>query len=249
MYYDIHCHLDKLSLREIEDAIEKKIIIGAVGMNLESCKKILKLKEKYPKNIKVFLGIHPEYKSYFSEADKVIELIENSLAKISGIGEIGIPFFYLEEMSELEKKEIKKVGIRIFESFLEVASRHKFPVNIHVIDKDVRLAIPILRKYNIVGALFHWYEGSLEDLNLLILDNHFISISPEVMINKKYLEFVKKIPLDRILLESDGPWKYEGKRGIPQMIFEIASLLATFYNLTITEFLHKISQNTKKYLK
>lgn len=226
MYYDIHCHADKLSSKEIETAIKENLIIGSVGMNLESNKKILRLKEEYPQNIKVFLGIHPESQNYFYEIDRVIELIEDNLDKISGIGEIGIPFFYLEEKTEAEKKKIKDLGVKNFERFLEVASKFKLPVNLHVVGSDIRLALPLLKKHNIEGALFHWYEGSPEDLNLLILNNHYISISPEILVNKEYLEFAKKIPLNMILLESDGPWQYEGKR----------------------ELLLKISKNTYRYL-
>lgn len=248
MYYDIHCHADKLSLKEIESAIKENLIIGAVGMDLESSKKILRLKKEYPKNIKVFLGIHPESQDHFHEVDKIIELIEDNLDKISGIGEVGIPFFYLEGKSEAEKRKIKDLGIAIFEKFLKTASRLKLPVNLHVVDSDIHMALPLLKKHHIKGALFHWYEGSREDLNLLILNNHYISISPEISINKEYLEFVKKIPLNLILLESDGPWEYKGKRGIPQMIFDSASVLAPFHNLTTAKFLSKISKNTHYYL-
>jgi TatD DNase family protein len=248
MYYDIHCHADKLSSKEIETAIKENFIIGAVGMNLESNEKILRLKERYPKNIKVFLGIHPESQSYFHEIDRVIELIEGNLDKISGIGEIGIPFFYLEGKSAVEKKKIKYLGLEIFERFLKTASKFKLPVNLHVVGSDIHLALPLLKRYNIEGALFHWYEGSLEDLNLLVLNNHFISISPDILVNKEYFEFAKKIPLDMVLLESDGPWEYDGKRGTPQMIFNSASILAPFHNLTTTELLLKISENTYRYL-
>lgn len=51
-----------------------------------------------------------------------------------------------------------------------------------------------------------------------------------------------------ILLESDGPWQYQGKRGVPQMIFDSASILAPFHDLTTKEFLIKISENTSQYL-
>lgn len=143
MYCDIHCHADKLSSKEIKTAIKEDLILGAVGMNLESNKKILKLKEKYPENIKVFLGIHPETQDYFHEIDRVIKLIEDNSDKICGIGEIGIPFFYLGDKTEIEKKKIKDLGVTIFEKFLEVASKFKLSVNIHVVDSDIHLALPL----------------------------------------------------------------------------------------------------------
>lgn len=249
MYWDIHCHIDKIDKDKLEEAISLGIKIGAVSMDYRGAKKIIELKKKYPDNIEVFLGVHPEVSISNEEVDKVIELIYENKDILAGIGEVGIPYFYLENKSLEEKLTIKNRGALRMEKFVKIAAELSLPLNLHVVEDDLDIALPILEKHRIKGALFHWYEGNKDQLKRIEKAEHFISVSPWIFVEKHYLDFVQNIPLNMLLLESDGPCEYNGKIGNPKMIFQVAEALASLNNIESEELLKKIQKNTKGYLK
>lgn len=249
MYWDIHCHTDRLTQCEIEEAVKRKIVIGAVAMDRGSAHRILELKSYYPENIRVFLGIHPEVESSEDEIEEMLELIEVKRDLIDGIGEVGIPYFYMEKMSLEERAQAKRAGARVLESFVEAAVRYRLPLNLHVVEDDVETVLPILERHRAEGALFHWYEGSREQLESIIGAGHFISVSPEVINNRHYFDFVVGIPLYNLLLESDAPCPYGEERGVPVMIFQVAERLAEYHGISAGELLKITGENTLRYLK
>ncbi len=249
MYWDIHCHADRLIKCEIEEAVARKIIIGAVAMDRGSASKILELKAQYPENIRVFLGIHPEVESSENEIEEMLELIEAKKGMIDGIGEVGIPYFYMENMSPEERRSAKKAGVRVLERFVEAAVRWGLPLNLHVVEDDIEMVLPILERYCAERVLFHWYEGSGEQLKRIIDAGHFISVSPEMIDNSHYFNFVVEIPLSRLLLESDAPCAYRGEKGVPVMIFQVAERLAEHHGISVEKLLKITGENTLRYLR
>lgn len=249
MYWDIHCHADRLTEGEMEEAVKRKVVVGAVAMDMESARKILRLKERYPENIRIFLGIHPEVEVDQEEAEEMLNLIEERRDLLDGIGEVGIPYFYMEGKSSEERKAIKKRGAELLERFVETAARYDLPLNLHVVGDDVEMALPILEGYGIRGALFHWYEGRDEQLKRLVDAGHFISVSPEIVVNQHYFNFAVKIPLTRLLLESDAPCPYGEERGVPTMIFQVAEKLAEYHGIEKEELLRIAGENTLNYLR
>ncbi len=249
MYWDIHCHADRLTEGEMEEAVKSKVVVGAVAMDMESARKILRLKERYPKNIRAFLGIHPEVEVAQVEAEEMLNLIEERRDSLDGIGEVGIPYFYMEDRSPEEREAIKRRGAELLERFVEAAARYDLPLNLHVVGDDVELALPILEKYGIRGVLFHWYEGRDEYLKRLVDAGHFISVSPEIVTNQHYFDFVRGIPLARLLLESDAPCPYGEERGVPTMIFQVAEKLAEHHGIERDDLLRIAGENTLKYLR
>jgi len=249
MYWDIHCHVDRLTKDEIEEAVDKEVVIGAVAMDMASAEKILILKERYPENIRVFLGIHPEVESSEDEIEKMLSLIEEKHELLAGIGEVGIPYFYMEGKTSEERIELKKRGAKVLERFVEAAVKYQLPLNLHVVEDDIEIALPILERYRIEGALFHWYEGSSEQLEKIIDAGHFISVSPDILRNKQYFDFTKKIPLSSLLLESDSPCPYSGERGVPVMIFQVGKKMAEYHGMKTGKLLKRVEENTLNYLK
>lgn len=249
MKYDIHCHADRLEEREIEEAIGRGIVIGAVAMDILGVEKILQMKKRYPENIEVFLGIHPEVDTCEEEIEKMLGLIDENHDILAGVGEVGIPFFYLEDKTPEEKRDIKEKGASIMERFVEKAAKYDLPLNLHVVEDDLDLALPILRRYGVEGALFHWYEGSEEQLKKIAGEGHYISVSPWIFVEEHYMEFAKMIPLEILLLESDGPCEYNGRVGAPAMIDEVAKTLAENHGMKVSELMDIVEKNTLRYLR
>ena len=242
MNIDSHCHFDQLFPDEIEKAVSQNIVV-AVATGYESGNKLLEYAGLY-QNLKVCLGIHPEHIQNYDEYDLVEKQIKDNLDKISGIGEIGLPYFNLENLEESIKREILEKSKVIFGKFLSLAEQENLAVNLHCIEDSASYAIQELKKYNIKKALFHWFEGSDTDLKEIIKTKWKISVSPDVLYNEKYRDFVSKIPLEIICLESDGPWEYNGMRGVPSMVEKSAKILSEIYQVSVFEILEISNKNS-----
>ena len=242
MNIDSHCHFDQLFPDEIEKAVSQNIVV-AVATGYESGNKLLEYAGLY-QNLKVCLGIHPEHIQNYDEYDLVEKQIKDNLDKISGIGEIGLPYFNLENLEESIKREILEKSKVIFGKFLSLAEQENLAVNLHCIEDSASYAIQELKKYNIKKALFHWFEGSDTDLKEIIKMKWKISVSPDVLYNEKYRDFVSKIPLEIICLESDGPWEYNGMRGVPSMVEKSAKILSEIYQVSVFEILEISNKNS-----
>lgn len=243
MNADIHCHADQLTPEEAETELTKNIVIG-VASNFRSGEKLLALQRTYP-NLKVYLGIHPEHPGSFQEFDAVEKQIRDNAAIISGIGEIGLPYFNIRDLPRREKLNAVRPAEVILEKFLRLADEMRLPVNLHCVEDTLPNAIGLLKKFRIKKALFHWFEGDTDCLKQIIREGWHISISPDIVRNshyRKYIEGIASHVKDIFTLESDGPWEYGGKRGIPSMVEETAEILADIYK-TAKEDILEISNN------
>ena len=243
MNIDVHCHLDQLDETRVKSELKKSQVIG-VAVNYESGNKLLEYKEIYP-NLEICLGIHPEYVNNYDEYNIVEKQIRDNRSNIVGIGEVGIPYFNILDMESREKEYIIKKSKEIFGKFLNLANELELPLNLHCIDFGGEYAVKELKKYNIKKALFHWFEGSKEVLDEIVKSKWNISISPDVIYNNEYKDFIKKVPLEIITLESDGPWKYNNKIGVPSMVDKTAEFLSSVYLVSKTEILKIANQNAR----
>lgn len=65
----------------------------------------------------------------------------------------------------------------------------------------------------------HWYTGSLELIDDFIKEGYYFSINPTMINSIKGVKIINKIPKEKILFESDGPFgKIDGKRMEPKDI-------------------------------
>ena len=243
---DVHCHADLYSQDELRNIFQKKdfLVVGA-ATGYESGNNLLALAEKYD-NLKVCLGIHPEMPDRFLDFERVTNQIKTNISKILAIGEIGMPWYCLRKMSSDQKQATLRDASDLLLGFMELAKELDLPVILHAIEDTASTALTALKKNGITQALFHWFEGTQQDLGEIIRGNYMISVSPDVMYNSRYEEFVDRIPLEFMTLESDGPWEYNGMRGLPSMIEDTAAYLAEKRNLGITDILTASYKNSLK---
>lgn len=217
-------------------------VIGA-ATHKKSGDRLMDIHRKYPK-MHVCLGIHPEFPEYYHEFDQVKRQIIENKENIIAIGEIGLPYYKLMDMKDSDKKELKIKGLHLLSRFLDLAETLHLPVILHAIEETAQAALDELEKRKIEKALFHWFEGPIDVMTSIIEKGYYISISPEVIYNADYAEFVKQVPLKNIVLESDGPWTYNGRQGTPSMVFEIIRYLSIQREINQHKLAEIIYQNT-----
>ena len=68
-------------------------------------------------------------------------------------------------------------------------------------------------------AVFHWYSGPVDLSDEILSRGYFISATPALVYSPPHQEAIKRAPLDRILLETDTPVRYQGKESRPKDVY------------------------------
>lgn len=238
MYIDGHTHLDffedKIDLA-IKDINENKILTLANSMDIESYK-LNKEFEKRSKYIISSFGIHPwkakDFKGNLEDLNKYIK--ESKL-----IGEIGLDFFWEEDKSTYEKQR------KIFNYILDESIKENKFISIHTKGAEEEI-YNILKNKEYNKVLIHWYSGDLDILKKLIDLGCYFTISVDIGYSKLSEIILSMIPLNRLLLETDGPTALEwinGEYGYPKYIIDVYKKVATLKKIPLEELESIIEKN------
>ena len=249
--YDTHAHYDDNSFDEDREDILREIKSNGVALILNCASSYESIDKTYNLTIEndfIYgaLGIHPENANEFNDdvENEIISLI-NKNKKIIAIGEIGLDYYWEENPS----KEVQK---EVFRRQMKLAEKLNLPVVIH--DRDAHGdTLEILKEFPKVKGIVHCFSGSVEFAMECIKLNYYIGIGGVVTFKnaKKLVEVVNKIPLDRILVETDSPYMtpspYRGKRNksdyisyIIEQIAKIKELDPNVVNLTVNDNFRKL---------
>ncbi|MGI0077312.1 MAG: TatD family hydrolase, partial [Nitrosopumilaceae archaeon] len=134
----------------------KKMHIKAccVSEDLLSSKKTIDLSKK-TELIFPFVGIHPGKAD--EKLEPILELINQNIDGIAGIGEIGLDSTYVSSESELQRQE------QLFRGQLAIAEKIQKPISIHS-RKTLDKIYEIIPSYSLRGMALHWFDGSKQQL-------------------------------------------------------------------------------------
>jgi len=246
-YIDSHIHLSdpaydpdmKFILKEMEYL---KIKACCVSMDVENSFQTLKLAQQSDL-VLPFIGIHPECAN--DDLEKMIALIENNRARISGIGEIGLDPTYTHNTDDAKRQR------HVFETLLSYGEKFNKPISIHS-RKSLDDIFEIMTSYSTKHALLHWFDGGKKQLRKAMDMGFFVSYGP-VMVYANDKQLLASITDEsKILVETDGPVKFskcfEMKSGqitfIPSVIFCASKILGK----TFDEMTFLLEKNTNSFL-
>lgn len=222
MIVDTHAHLDDARYdddldvvlqRAREGGVERFIIPGADPKNLARAVAIAESNS----DVYFAIGVHPYDMDAFDALD--FEAYINH-PKCVAVGECGLDYFRLEGSDE-EKEREKKRQKEVFLSQIEIAKRYKKPIIVHIRDAS-RDAKEILLSSGAdnVGGVLHCYNAD-EELLVLAKNGFYFGIGGVVTFSnaKKLLHVLPKIPLEKLLIETDAPYltptPHRGERNEP----------------------------------
>lgn len=251
MIFESHAHYDDDKFDEdreellshlVENGIEYVVNIGS---SIDSCKKTVKLMERYD-YIYGALGIHPNEVHLVTDEEYgwlVREVKTNP--KVRAIGEIGLDYYWEEPEPSVQKEW--------FEKQIELARQVKLPMVIHSRDaaKDTYDMMNALR-CSAIGGVVHCFSYSVEEAKKYLDMGLYLGIGGVVTFKngKKIKEVVEYAPLDRILLETDCPYlapePNRGRRNSSLNIPYIAKAIAGIKGVTYDEVVDITAQNAKK---
>lgn len=192
---DTHCHIDLYpNPHAIAKAVEQSGILTIAVTNLPSHFEMGLLHLRGFRQIRPALGLHPLMAEHHERERKKFKQI---FSKTSYIGEIGLDFSKVGR----DTKDIQIESLRFV--FNQIQDRPRF-VSLHSRGAESKV-LELLEEFSIQGAVFHWYSGSLSVLDQAVQSGHYFSINPAMIRSKKGRNIIDRIPLDRILTESDGP--------------------------------------------
>lgn len=238
---DSHAHLDELedlqeSLQEAKGTGVSGII--AVGMDIESNRKVLQITEVNHGYVYPAFGYHPwQIKEEKVEAN--LSFIRDHIENCVALGEIGLDY-KIKTKKELQQK--------VFEELLGIAIESNKPVIIHCRYSHHR-AFETVKEMKIKRAVFHWYSGSIDLLDKILSMDYFISATPALIYSPSHQEAIKRAPLERILLETDTPVSYRGKESRPKDIWMTLKEVARIKGLEPTMVAEQTTKNTSRFFK
>ena len=200
-YVDFHTHTQELNL------YNSLKVFGLVNcMTVEEVIKWLPISKRSP-YIKLSIGCHPNHP----------EMIEELLPYYKYghvIGEIGLDNCW-------SKAPLKAQRLAFIKS-LDLAEALNKPIILHTKGMEAEI-FNILKLYH-MPKIIHWYSGPLDLLKSQNLDQTYFTIGPDLLINKDRQELVKWLPLEKILVETDG---LEAIRWVGQEVVDESSILKT----------------------
>ncbi len=242
MIIDMHCHLYEFSDDEIFRILEqdKELIIVAVSDDLNSLIRTLELWEAFPERVIPCAGFHPWNieKRSINEVDDIIRIAERM--DLTCLGEVGLDRKFVPQTIDIQHK--------IFEKFLKASKDLDAFLNIHAPDAW-RETLELLIENDIERAMFHWYTGPLDLIDIIGERGYKISINPAVLIQKKHRRVAEVTPLEYMVFESDGPYEYRGLRLTPLLIKRAVEEVSKIKGVKVDDVIRKAHYNSMRLLK
>ena len=265
MYFiDTHAHLDMLKKRTPAEAVAKSKEEGVryiinVGSSIDGSIKSLEYAHRFP-NVFASIGIHPHYVSAFGDEEvKVLEaLISGShgeinispgtrYKKVIAIGEAGFDFYRnLSPRKDQEKAFRAQIGLAI---------KYDIPIIIH--DRDAhKETLRVLRDYSArkgFRGVVHCFSGDTAFAMQCLELGLYISYTGVITFPnaKDTLEVVKKVPLERVFIETDTPFlapqNRRGKENFPGYVRYIAQKIAEVKDLSVEKVAEITSKNAEDF--
>jgi len=231
---DSHCHIDLYSRpTEVADRAERAGVLTVVVTNLPSA-----FERAYPhiqnyKQIRLALGLHPLVADqHVAERKGFASLID----KTSYIGEIGLDF----SRAGYASRDLQIESFRFVLATL--GGRPKF-ITLHS-RRAESTVLDLLQEAQRSPVVFHWYSGSLKTLDLALGDGHYFSVNPSMVASPNGQKIIGRLPPDRILTETDGPFVMVGDRAAePMDVTLVEAYLASLWRTTAMEVRRRVKEN------
>jgi TatD DNase family protein len=249
---DAHIHLDQYKDQEIERMLEGSNWIEAlltVSFDLDSCKRNLQLARKYEK-VKPLFGFHPEQSLPTEiEFSRLVEWMTQNRNEMIAVGEVGLPY-YLRKNHKVSQVQYGQY-IEHLEIFMKLARKWDKPIVLHAVYEDAPIVCELLEKHSVTKAHFHWFKGDEKTITRMIQNGYYISVTPEIVYKEKIQKLVELYPLEQMMIETDGPWPFEGpfsgEMTHPNMMEKSISMIAKIKNLSEREISEQLLENTKTF--
>lgn len=257
---DTHCHLDVPRFDgDRSEVLARAWAAGVTGLVIpaigpDAWEPLLEWPQREPR-VQVGLGIHPQLLPSLPEADdeKHLARLDSLLSSHAGaaiaVGECGLDG-PSEAGAPIERQ------LRVLHAHFELAHKHRLPLLVHCYRAHPHLQ-RLLKSHTIpeAGLLMHSYSGSGDLTPFYVKAGCHFSFAGPVSFPeaRRPLEALKKIPLERLMGETDAPDQaphpHRGERSEPQYLPLILDSMAMFLEVDRAELRERTTQNARRFFR
>lgn len=274
MIFDTHAHLCDAAFDEDREAIIADLGahgIGAfteIGFDLPSSRAALALAERYPQ-VYAAVGFHPDHSDHLRDEDveTLRQMVEND-KKIVAIGEIGLDYHYTREgilrraaasgqepdpeslATADPEPEIQKA---CFRRMLQLARELGLPINVHSREAAQDTYDLIVEEHSYENSgIIHCFGYPVEMAERFVKLGLYVGVGGVVTFknSRKLKEVVERIPIERIVLETDCPYMApvpkRGTRNDPRNLPYVVEEIAALRQMDPAEVIRITTENAKR---
>ena len=253
MLIDSHAHLDMPEFdKDRNEVIQRAHDCGieyiiTVGIDVDSCRHAIRLAEEF-ESVYAIVGIHPHNVKDIDGGTYDILRKLTQHEKVCALGEMGLDFF--------RNHSPRDIQLTRFREQIALAKELELPMVVH--DRNAhRETLAILKEEKAfeVGGVIHCFSGDYEMASKCFDMGFYLSIPGTITFRKatSLQELVRKLPLGRILIETDAPFlapdPFRGKRNEPSYVQYVADKIAKIKKLDFEEVTAATSRNAKTLFK
>lgn len=256
---DTHCHIDDPQYAEgFDDFVAQQkaggveyILVPAIdAASLVSVEKVCAL---YPGYLLPAAGLHPENvgPDWETQLSVVSDALLTSPERYIAVGEIGLDYHW-DVTCKAEQQEV-------FRRQLLLARRLNLPVMVHTRDAmaDTFAIVNEVADYQDAGCplyplrgVLHCFSGSYEMAQRFLALGFYLGIGGVLTFkNSRLSETLARLPLDRLVLETDAPYMapvpHRGERNESRWMSFVAERLANLYGIGVEEIDRRTTANAR----
>ncbi|MCF6434220.1 MULTISPECIES: TatD family hydrolase [Pseudoalteromonas] len=251
MIVDSHCHLDRLDFDKLGQQLPE-ILAAARAKQVEHFLCVSVTLDQFPSMLDVIsvyddvsasCGVHP-----LDQKDVLDKARLSTLAthpKVVAIGETGLDYYYSQDTHKVQQDS--------FVGHIQVANELNKPLIVHTRDAKAD-TINLMKSHNAqnCGGVLHCFTEDWEMAKQALDLGFYISISGIVTFKNavELKDVVKKLPLDRLLIETDSPYlapvPHRGKTNQPAYVQDVAYYVADLKGISYKELAQATTNNFYK---
>lgn len=249
---DSHAHIQgpefAADLQEVIErahaaGVEKIVVVGGAG-ELSSNEAAVAVARSFP-GLFATVGMHPhDAKGVDEESFQRLEALASS-PKVVAVGETGLDFYYNHSSRETQ--------IALFCRFIQMALETRLPLVVHNREADRKVA-ELLRGEGRGGlrGVIHCFTGDYDAAKTFLDLGFYLSFSGILTFKNAdaLRDAARKLPLDRILVETDSPYlapvPHRGKRNEPAFVRLVAETVAQVKGVSLEEIAQATTRNAQE---
>lgn len=196
MIIDTHCHFDMIT--NPESHLKRWEQNGNIIIGMTNSPQHFRIGHPHVlgfKHIRLALGFHPQLAT---DNYQELSLFKSLFSSTSYIGEVGLDF-------SKDFIHSKDVQLSSFAYICECLRGQNKIVSVHSRKGEVE-TLNMLKEYSVNNVIFHWYSGPLRLIEEIVAAGYYFSVNEAMTISESGRKIISRIPLDRILTESDAPF-------------------------------------------
>lgn len=247
MLVDSHCHLDRLDLSpyqgQLSEALNAARAVGvtaflSISVELSEYPTLINIVENND-SVWMSVGVHPNDTAEVPSVETLVKLCDHP--KVVALGETGLDYYRTDERSMQQQS---------FVHHIEAAKKVNKPLIIHTREAQAdTIAFLKENQADVCGGVLHCFTETWEMAKQALDLGFYISLSGIITFKNALAlqEVAKKIPVDRLLVETDSPYlaptPHRGKPNYPAYTRLVAEQLAQLRSTDLDTIAEQTTQN------